>query len=63
MQHIFLSKNNILMGIYQMLLLQLDFDIDNVLNEKKLIFLRGMIYSQILFVQPEVFGDSGYFYK
>ncbi len=34
-QHIFLNRNNILIDICQMLLLQLRFDIYSALNEKK----------------------------
>ncbi len=42
-KHIFLGRNYILMGICQMLLLQLHFDIDSVLNEDNVTcFMRLM---------------------
>ncbi len=58
LQQIFLSRNNILIDICEMLLLQLCFDIYSILNEEKRIFLRGLICPYTLFVQPVVFDGS-----
>ncbi len=49
--NILLGRNNILIGIYQMLLLQLRFDMYSLLNEKKTLYFYMVSFVHILCIR------------